>query len=247
VNACLRALEGRARILTPILWVPSFFLLFSRFIGEQIDVMRNQVTTLQKHPPVEFTVHPWREAHAPSVAMEDRSPNFRGSARGLTNQEAGQPIRRILVPTDFSPRSARAVERAAELARQSGATVTILHVIDINPSAAPTHCGTAEDLIRQLWTAGTSELERLKESMKKNQTRVRTLMVEGLPYEAIVENSSGFDLLVISEPRPKSAWNFFSKQTARRVIEQAKCPVHVVRQETGLAGRSLRSEAKLAA
>jgi nucleotide-binding universal stress UspA family protein len=210
--------------------------------------MRNQVTALQKHPPVEFGLRQWEEAqHAPLVAIEDRSPNFRGSARGLTNQEAGQPIRRILVPTDFSPCSVRALERAAAVARHSEATLTILHVIDINPSAVPTHCGTAEDLMRQLWTTGTSELARLKEALEENQTRVQTVMVEGLPYETIVENSSSFDLLVISEPHPKSGWNFFSKQTARRVIEQAKCPVHVVRQEAGLAGRNLRSKAELPA
>jgi nucleotide-binding universal stress UspA family protein len=210
--------------------------------------MRNQVTTLQKHSSAELAVRPFEEdQQAALVAVADSSPNFRGSARARANQESGRAIRRILVPTNFSPGSARAVERAVEMAQQSDAILTILHVIDINPSAAPTHCGTAEDLMRRLWITATSEFARLKESIEEVQSRVRTVIVEGLPYEAIVEKSSGFNLLVINEPRPKSAWNFFSKHTARRVIEQAKCPVHVVRQETGLAGRSVRSEAKLAA
>jgi nucleotide-binding universal stress UspA family protein len=179
------------------------------------------------------------------VAVKDRSLSFSGSARERTNQEVGLPIGRILVPTDFSPCSARAVERAVALAWQSDATLTILHVIDINPAAAHTHFGTAEELMGQLWVTGISELARLKKSLGENQTRVQTLIVEGLPYEAIVETSSGFDLLVISEPRPNSGWNFFSKHTARRVIEQAECPVHVVRQETGLVGRNLEVKAKV--
>jgi nucleotide-binding universal stress UspA family protein len=101
--------------------------------------------------------------------------------------------------------------------------------------------------MRQLWVTGTAELARLKKSLEQTQLQIRTLLVEGLPHEAIVENSSGFDLLVISEPYPKSGWNFFSKHTARRVIEQAKCRVHVVRQDAGLTGRNLRSKAKVAA
>jgi nucleotide-binding universal stress UspA family protein len=101
--------------------------------------------------------------------------------------------------------------------------------------------------MRQLWVTGTAELARLKKSLEQTQLQIRTLLVEGLPHEAIVENSSGFDLIVISEPHPKSGWNFFSKHTARRVIEQAKCRVHVVRQDAGLTGRNLPSETKVAA
>jgi hypothetical protein len=102
-----------------------------------------------------------------------------------------------------------------------------------------------DDLMRPQWIRGTSELARLKQLAQESRVRTTTLLVEGLPYEAIVENSCGFDLLVIEEPQAK--WNFFSRHTARRVIEQAKCPVHVVRQETGLGDYIHRSEANVAA
>jgi nucleotide-binding universal stress UspA family protein len=160
--------------------------------------------------------------------------------------EPGGTIKRILVPTDFSPRSAEALARAASLARRHDATLTILHVIDINPSAALTHCGPAKDLMRQLWVIGASELSRLKKSLEGTHTRAQTLIVEGLPPETIVENSSGFDLLVIAEPHSKSVWKFFSRHTARRVIEQAQCPLLVVHQETHLVGRKFESKAKVA-
>jgi nucleotide-binding universal stress UspA family protein len=206
------------------------------------------MTTLQKHPPAELAFRPSvEEQNVPSAAIKDYSVHLRASSRGRINQETGRRIRRILVPTDFSPASASALERAVELARQTDASLTILHVIDINPPAASKHCGTAEDLMRQLWVSASSELTRLKNSFEQPQVRIQTLLVEGLPYEAIVENSSGFDLLIISEPHPKSVWNFFSKHTARRVIEQAKCPVDVVRQETGLASLDLCSKTSVAA
>jgi len=210
--------------------------------------MRNKVTTVQKHPPAELVFRRFGEdRNAQSLAVEDASPHFSACARGGADAEPGRPIHRILVPTDFSASSVRAIKRAVVLARQSNATLTILHVIDINPPAAFTHCGSADDLMRQLWVTGTAELAQLKKSLEQTQVQIQTLLVEGLPHEAIVENSSGFDLLVISEPHAKSGWNFFSKHTAQRVIEQAKCPVHVVRQDTGLTGRNLRSKAKVAA
>ena len=151
--------------------------------------------------------------------------------------EAGSSIKRILVPTDLSACSAETVDRAATLARHHDATLTILHVVDINPSATFTHCGPANDLMRRIWVTGAAELSRLKNSLEGKQTRAQTLIVEGLPADAIVESSSGFDLLVISEPRSKSAWHLFSRHTARRVIEGAECPVLVVHQETSLAAR----------
>ena len=204
---------------------------------------------MQENPLGEVGFRAWEGTlNTTMVAVKDRSASFVGSS--CTNQEcqeSARHIHRILVPTDFSPHSTIAVERAVALARQSDATLTILHVVDINPPAASTHYGTADDLMRQLWVTGTSELVRLKKSLEQTQVRIQTLLVEGLPYEAIIENSSGFDLLVISEPRPKSGWNFFSMHTARRVIEQPKCPVHVVRQETGLPDRNPRSKAKVAA
>lgn len=210
--------------------------------------MRNKVTTLHKHPPAELAVHPFEGDHnAHLLADEDASSNFSAHARGSAGAEPGRPIHRILVPTDFSECSARAIKRGVALARQSNATLTILHVIDINPPAASTHCGSADDLMRQLWVIGTAELARLKKSLEQTQLQIRMLLVEGLPHEAIVENSSGFDLLIISEPHPKSGWSFFSKHTARRVIEQAKCRVHVVSQDAGLTGRNLPSKAQVAA
>jgi len=137
-------------------------------------------------------------------------------------------IRNILVPTDFSASSLEAVARAAALARRYDATLTILHVIDSNPPAALTHVGPAENLMRRLWDRGISQLRCLADSLAQTQTKTQTRIIEGLPAEAIVGDSSGFDLLVIGAELSKSAWHFFSRHTARRVIEQALCPVLVV-------------------
>ena len=142
--------------------------------------------------------------------------------------ETSGKLDNILVATNFSDASANAVSLAAALARQRQATLTILHIIDINSPSSNTFCGSAEALMEQLWAAGIRELALLKKSLEEKQTKVRTLLVEGIPCEAIAETSSGFDLLIVGEPDSKPGWNFFSRRTARRLVEQAKCPVLMV-------------------
>jgi len=141
-------------------------------------------------------------------------------------------IRNILAPTDFSPSSVEAVMQAAALARRYGALLTILHVIDINPPSARTHVGPADELMRQQLATGRAELNRLSESLAQQQTRTQARIIEGIPAEVIIENSSRFDLLVINEERPGSAWSLFSEHTVQRVIEEAACPLLVVHPRT---------------
>jgi nucleotide-binding universal stress UspA family protein len=141
-------------------------------------------------------------------------------------------IRTILAPTNFSPASVDAVAQAAALARRHDALLTILHVIDINPPSARTHVGPADELMRQLWATGKAELRRLTESLAQQQARTQARIIEGIPAEVIIENSSSFDLLAINEERSGSAWNLFSRHTARRVIEGAACPLLVVHSRT---------------
>jgi nucleotide-binding universal stress UspA family protein len=141
-------------------------------------------------------------------------------------------IRNILAPTDFSPSSVAAVMQAAALARRYDALLTILHVIDINPPSARTHVGSADELMRQQLATGRAELNRLSESLAQQQTRTQPRIIEGIPAEVIIENSSCFDLLVINEERPGSAWSLFSEHTVQRVIEGAACPLLIVHPRT---------------
>ena len=167
-----------------------------------------------------------------SQRMEDPAKVKPAETPDLRMERDGRS-RNILVPTDFSGCSAEAVAQAAALARQHDATLTILHVIDSNPQAALTHAGPAESLMGALRTRGISQLRRLSESLAQEQTKTQTRIAEGLPADAIVESSAGFDLLVIGEPPSESTRHLFSKHTARRVIEEAACPVMVVHQRCG--------------
>jgi len=211
--------------------------------------MKYEATALRENRPGSQPFRSQGEAREMTSADANyRSPSFADGEPERDNQESHRPFQKILVPTDFSPCSAGAIERAMALAGECDATVTLLHVVDVNSPAAFAHCGTADELMGRLWATGVSGLRRLAERLAEGQIGTKTLIVEGFPAEAIIEHSSGFDLLVIAEPRSKSAWSLFSKHTVRRVIERAQCPVEVVRQQTPrLAGRRLETQMAAAA
>src|SRR5690348_12245265 len=142
--------------------------------------MRNTAAALQKNPPAELALEPMEaERNDPSQAVDER---FRINSASAWRGAAGavdRPVRRILVPTDFSACSFRAVEHAVAMARQCDASLTLLHVIDITPAEASRHQGTADELMQQLRVRGTSELARLKSSLEQTQVRIQTGLIEG--------------------------------------------------------------------
>jgi nucleotide-binding universal stress UspA family protein len=133
-------------------------------------------------------------------------------------------LRRILVATDFSAGSTKAVEQAAALAERCRAWLTVLHVIDVNVGPA---WGPAGEVIRGLWETARVEMARLA-SWLDGRVEARGEVEEGLPAEVIVEKSKGYDLLVLAKKPVRSRWNLFARHTAERVARCAACPVIVV-------------------
>ena len=136
--------------------------------------------------------------------------------------------------TDFSPCSTRAVEHAVALASQCGASLTLLHVIDVNPPAAFTSAGGAEALMRGLRVAAITQMARLAGLLTSAQVDAQPMLVEGLPTEEILEQSNRCDLVVVGMASAKRSWRLFAKHTAQGVIEAAGCPVLVVGEGQGL-------------
>ena len=133
---------------------------------------------------------------------------------------------KVLVPTDFSVASARAVEFAVTLAEKWGAELTLLHVIDINAQSAEAESLPAEQMMSRLWQKGVEGLARLA-FVLNGRVHAKTVIEEGLPCELICEKSAGFDFLLMGKTRPKPAWKLFSRQTVQRVLQNAACPVIV--------------------
>lgn len=153
-------------------------------------------------------------------------PDPKSEALSLEQVHPQKPVRKILVATDFSSASVRAVEFAVTLAQQWDAELTLLHVIDISAQSAQGESLPAARLMSHLWNKGFEEMGRLAFALS-GKVHAQSAMEEGLPCEIIVEKSADFDLVIIGRTHGKMQWNLFSHQTVQRVLQNASCPVIV--------------------
>lgn len=161
------------------------------------------------------------------VMQENRPQPVHPDGEGGPGGGERPGIRKILLPTDFSAAATAAVWRAVMLGCQCQAALTLMHVVNINaqPRSGELVCGPL--LMKQLWIEGAERLERLA-AVLDGQLDLQTLLVEGLPWEAIVLLSVGFDLLILGRSLHQRRREWFSHHTGRRVLKQARCPVMIV-------------------
>jgi nucleotide-binding universal stress UspA family protein len=155
---------------------------------------------------------------------------FPGGAHERLSPSHRHPTSRILCPTNFSPRDTKTVHEAVTLARALGARLTLLHVIDINDPAWVRFAGSSSDFMRLLRSNAHEHMEQLVQSLAGERIEVRTLIVEGVPWEEILQRTHQFDLVMMSHPRPQPFWRLFSRKTIQRVIAQSQCEVVVVQE-----------------
>src|SRR5262245_11705092 len=110
-------------------------------------------------------------------------------------------FRSILVPLDFSPGSQRALALALPFARQFGAKVTLLHVIE--PVATPDFATTFPLALEndEQKAAAKKELDRLLKGLGPARKQVeKTLVRFGRSYHEIAEaaRTLKLDLIIIS-------------------------------------------------
>jgi nucleotide-binding universal stress UspA family protein len=145
-----------------------------------------------------------------------------------TSQSTEDPFARILVAVDFSPASSQAVRFAAKLARAKNARLTLLHVMDINPTAASAHMGSADRLMADLWSEASDQMSQVTRELADAHIPTESIIAEGLPWELISDYADHFDVLVMGKSAPRHGWQHFAKHTGRRVLETTACPVLTV-------------------
>jgi universal stress protein A len=141
----------------------------------------------------------------------------------------------ILVPTDFSDFSDKAVSLAVEIAERTNAKIHLLHVVDKLQQCAIDYCFPAEEMQR-------IESGSIKEAIKKMQEEVRKIVQlkkidvtcdvkVGVPYEEILNEQRGrkADLVVIASHGRTGIMKTLIGSVAERVVRGATCPVMVAR------------------
>jgi nucleotide-binding universal stress UspA family protein len=148
------------------------------------------------------------------------------------------PFRQVLCATDFSDASTSAVRLALSLACESGACLTLLHVIEWpwheppQPSIEelPAEQGFALAMFRR--ESEERARRRLEALVPQSRPEVRSAVVSGTPYEQILTAAAtgNADLIVLGVGR-RSALNLaLLGSTANHVVRAAECPVLTLRE-----------------
>ncbi len=149
-------------------------------------------------------------------------------------------IRHILVPVDFSEPSREALEYAAGLAKQFGATLDVLHVWEAPSFVVPGSgmvSGTSSEISMHELIRKDAEqaLDAFVREAGKRRIEVRSARAErGHPANAIVEAASdgSYDLIVIGTHGRTGLARALVGSVAERVVRLARCPVLSVRRPT---------------
>ncbi|MFN7024694.1 MAG: universal stress protein [Pseudorhizobium sp.] len=142
-------------------------------------------------------------------------------------------MQQIMVATDFSERSDRAIRRATLLARQSGAAMTLVTAVDEDrpPRLVQEEKREAEALLRSMG-ATIQEMDFVD---------CKTEVVLAEPSQAIVSTAqrAAPDLLVLGPHRRQLFRDVFIGTTAERTIRKASWPVLMVNAPPAAAYRNV--------
>ncbi|MBX3663832.1 MAG: universal stress protein [Burkholderiales bacterium] len=141
-------------------------------------------------------------------------------------------FKHILMPTDGSEHSERAVERGIELAKLCGARVTGIHVMQdyrmmIGPEGlAPTEL--EEGMEERERERADSFLAFVQKTADAAGVPCETVIAKGpQPYDAIVDaaNERGCDLIVMTSRYRKGLVSLILGSEASRVLHRSSIPV----------------------
>ncbi|MCC6751074.1 MAG: universal stress protein [Deltaproteobacteria bacterium] len=145
-------------------------------------------------------------------------------------------MKKLLVPVDFSDCSEAALHYAAELAKRFGASLEVLHVIEVPPYLVPEVIvqgpGGSRQTIREL--AGAAANQQLEKVLAE-------LDAEGVPVQGRIETGDAakrvtelaaldkHDLIVMGTHGRTGLSHFFVGSVAEKVVRMAPCPVLTIR------------------
>ncbi len=148
---------------------------------------------------------------------------------------------KILVPTDFSEYSDKALEQALDIAKQYHAKVFLLHVVNeevynyeerFDFVMSKKLSQPSEEVFQRMRDRHRLEIEeKLKNQLNKfpqaNEVDVVTNIRKGVPYHEILEEGKEkeIDLIVIASLGRTGIAKYLIGGVARNVLRGSKCPV----------------------
>lgn len=139
-------------------------------------------------------------------------------------------IRHILAPVDFSDCSLEALEYAVSAAKQFGAALTVLHVVEPVAYGLDFTLGGAEQghVVRARWQ---TRLKELTAPLEAQGLTAEPLLSGGVPSDVILARARErwCDLIVMGTHGRRGFSHLVSGSVAEAVVRRAECPVVTVK------------------
>ncbi len=139
--------------------------------------------------------------------------------------------RKILVPLDGSPLSAKTIKSLISLKENISIPLTLLHILDVSMIS---YRGFAELTFNEIEERAREEARQFiaeqKELFEAAGMKVETIVKEGHVRETICElaDSGEFDLLVVGKHTDGELRNLLFDQITTYIIRHVECPLLIV-------------------
>ena len=139
---------------------------------------------------------------------------------------------KILVPTDFSEYSNKALSQALDIAQEYTAKVYVVHVVQEKISHSLGNSKITPQSIKRMETkmingARKKLQKQIDKFPQSKELEVFSEVVLGIPSEEIlkVQIEKGIDLIIISSLGRTGLAKYFIGGVARNVLKSSTCPV----------------------
>lgn len=145
---------------------------------------------------------------------------------------------RILLASDFSASAEAALLYAAALARQSQASLLVMHVIETSVAALPrwTDIFRSSEAFADMAAADMAAMERLMAHPALTGLSLKTCVQHGNPFDHITDMAPRVDLVVMGTGGKDTTLGKATGTVARRVAHACATPVLLVPSDGGIAG-----------
>ena len=160
----------------------------------------------------------------------ERAPTRPGERLSMERAEPELWLQNILVPVDFCAASTVALQYAAALARGCGAAITVLHVLQLNIAGEERGVPRTQ-LLNEMREESERHLHEFVDAVCGPEIACKCVTRVGQPFHEIagVAGETAVDLIVLAANEHVGLLRWLRPHTAERVVQNAPCPVLVLR------------------